>query len=154
MNKSDYYKLLIQGIELQSVSLTSANSVRNVTLLEIPEVSKAKINVKPNFTMEEMHSSDVFIGKSVVTVSVHGIIKHKRRKLARFVLTHDLIYEIQPKVLEQLRDAEGGVLSEVLEQFARSNVGVNVWPYARAELAHISSVMGLPVITLQVMRRV
>lgn len=156
MTESEQYKLLVQHIEIKSVSLLNQNVRRYGVPFVAFSARSRRVNTDTHFAMRATDEQGHFLANASLDLRATAIVDGKRRVLARIALEYELGYVVSKEVMERftatLKD-NNGALGNIFQRFADMNVRVNVWPYMRAEVAHISTALDIPVITLQVMRR-
>lgn len=149
------YPEFIKSIEISGVRVRSLRVELKPAQAELQVYQDKQIKVAVDYKATLDGEQKRIFAEAIFSLDAFAVIEGKRRKLAVIKGVWDVFYRVNPPFIDKfINEGSDEVLNEILEIFSRSNVPINVWPYIRAEVAHLSLEMGLPPITLHVIRRV
>jgi len=130
------YNNLVKNIDLLDIKLRSVNCKNDDAIFD--DKVFQKLNIKVNGNVETVSKSD-------------GTINYKKKFSLKAKFGNKIILNINA-VYDVIYLLEIEASEEYLKYFGERNVPINVWPFFRELCYSITSRMGIPPLTLPVIR--
>ncbi|TYB36684.1 MAG: hypothetical protein FXF49_00540 [Flexistipes sinusarabici] len=130
------YNNLVKHIDLLDIKLRNANCKNDDAIFDNKVFQKLKINVSGNIKT---------INKNEDTITYKKEFSLKAKFGNKIMLNINAVYDVT-----YLLETEAS--EEYLKYFGERNVPINVWPFFRELCYSITSRMGIPPLTLPVIR--